>query len=449
MGKAVKFLPVLSLILATLVVAALIAGCSAPATAPQAPAAKETKPAAEAKPTAESKPAATKAAASTPAAAKSGAPETIKIGAVVPLTGRYAALGSQVKPGYEFAVEDINKAGGVEVAEYGKKIPLELKMLDDESDPAKTVQRLETLNSSENVWVYLGGAGSDLHAAGAAIADKNKTPYLGIAFALWDIHQKGYKYLFSPFPKSPDLARESFALANSAPQGQRPAKYAIFQEKTDWGLEMTNEWKKAAPAAGANIAFIGEYAPGSKDFSDMILKAKSAGADAVLALPNPPDGMAIFKQMKELGFNAKYYFIVRAPDGPTWAQNLKQDGDYAVVGAGWHNGAQFPGVKELNAKFQAQFNRPADVLTGPSYACVQIAAEAIKKAGKLDREAIRNAMAALKMDTVVGPVSFRPDGTGDVQTILAQWQNQKQELVWPANMATKPFAYPAKPWNER
>ena len=46
-------------------------------------------------------------------AAPSGEP--IKIGAVVPLTGRYAALGSQVKPGYEIAVEDVNAAGGVEV----------------------------------------------------------------------------------------------------------------------------------------------------------------------------------------------------------------------------------------------------------------------------------------------------------------------------------------------
>src|SRR3712207_3398956 len=57
--------------------------------------------------------------------------EPIRIGAVVPLQGRYAALGAQVRPGYEIAVEDINAAGGIEIG--GVRRPLELKILDDES----------------------------------------------------------------------------------------------------------------------------------------------------------------------------------------------------------------------------------------------------------------------------------------------------------------------------
>ncbi|MBI2361231.1 MAG: ABC transporter substrate-binding protein, partial [Deltaproteobacteria bacterium] len=63
--------------------------------------------------------------------------QNIKVGAVVPLTGRYAAGGAQNKAGYEIAVEHINAAGGVSVG--GKKMRLELTLLDDESDPTKTV----------------------------------------------------------------------------------------------------------------------------------------------------------------------------------------------------------------------------------------------------------------------------------------------------------------------
>ena len=69
--------------------------------------------------------------------------QSIKVGAVVPLTGRYGAGGAQVRAGYEIAVEQINAAGGVTVA--GKKMPIELVLLDDESDATKTVARLETL----------------------------------------------------------------------------------------------------------------------------------------------------------------------------------------------------------------------------------------------------------------------------------------------------------------
>src|SRR5512134_2518365 len=173
-------------------------------------------------------------------------PETIKVGVVVPLTGRYAAGGDQVRNGYELAVEDINNAGGVEV--QGSKLPLELVILDDESDPTKTVQHMETLYSEENVVAYLGGFGSDLHAAAAAIAEKNKVPYLGVAFALYQIHQQGYKYLFSPFPKSPSLAKAYFDVFDTL--DPKPLKVAIFAEPTDWGAELGGAWRQEAEARG-------------------------------------------------------------------------------------------------------------------------------------------------------------------------------------------------------
>ena len=160
-----------------------------------------------------------------------GTAQTIKIGAVVPLTGRYAAGGAQNKAGYEIAVQQVNSAGGVSVG--GKNMRLELVMLDDESDPTKTVARLEIL-ATQGVVAYLGGFGSDLHAAAASIADKNKIPYLGVAFAFHGIHKQGLRYLFSPFPKSPDLTKETFVFLDaSIPAAQRPTKVALVLERTD------------------------------------------------------------------------------------------------------------------------------------------------------------------------------------------------------------------------
>src|SRR2546422_6639013 len=168
--------------------------------------------------------------------------QTVKVGAVVPLTGRYGGLGAQVRAGYEIAVEHVNAAGGVSVA--GKKMPLELVLLDDESDATKTVSRLETL-AAQGVVAYLGGAGSDLHAAAASVAEKNRTPYLGVAFALHKIHTQGFRYLFSPFWKSPDIRQATADLLGAIPATERPKTAAIFQEKTDWGREMATAWTEA------------------------------------------------------------------------------------------------------------------------------------------------------------------------------------------------------------
>ena len=376
-----------------------------------------------------------------------GFTQTIKVGAVVPLTGRYAALGSQVKTGYEVAVQHINAVGGVTVG--GKKLQIEMTLLDDESDPTKTVARLETL-ATQGVVAYLGGAGSDLHAAAASIGDKNKIPYLGVAFAFHGIHKQGLRYLFSPFPKSPDLTNETFVFLDAMiPAAQRPRKVALFLERTDWGKEMGSLWETTAKKHGYQIVNSGEYAPGSKDFSNLILQAKSAGAETVLALPSPPDGMTLVKQMKELDLNTKVNVFIRAADPPVWSQNLGKDGDYVLLSPGWHFAARYPKVNELNEAHKKLLKRPADPLVGPAYACVQILADALTRAKSLDRDKLRDAVAATKMTTVVGPVRFRPDGTGEVKVFFQQWLKGKQELVWPKEFATTQFGYPAPPFSQR
>ena len=181
----------------------------------------------------------------------------------------------------------------------------------------------------------------------------------------------------------------------------------------------------------------------------MILAAKNSNAEVVLAYPAPPDGIAIFKQMKELDFNAKFYYFIRAPDGGVWGQNLGKDGDYVVNTPGWNSQLKFDGVDKLVQAHQAKYNKPAEALVGPAYSQVQILADAIERAGKLDREALRGALAATNMNTVEGPVKFNPDGSGQVLVSANQWQNGKQMLIWPKDVAAAPVIYPAPAWRDR
>jgi len=103
-----------------------------------------------------------------------------------------------------------------------------LILLDDESDPVKTVSKMETLYEMNKVTSYLGTFGSPLHAAAAAVAEKNKTPYLGVGFSLNAIHEKGYKYLFSPFAKTPYSIKTLFEMLKTLPADKKPTKIAIF-----------------------------------------------------------------------------------------------------------------------------------------------------------------------------------------------------------------------------
>lgn len=381
--------------------------------------------------------------------AQGEAPEAIEIGATIPLTGRYAGGGAQVERGYQLAIQMINDAGGVMVEEFDTQIPLNLTVLDDESDPTKTVSNLEDLYNDQEVVAYLGGFGSDLHAAAAAIAEKNEVPYLGVAFALWSVHQQGYHYLFSPFPKSPDLATNAFELLNETLGDDHPTRVGILHEQTEWGIELSGLWEESAPELGYEVVVDEEYAPGTQDFTDLILELQDNEVQVLLTLPNPPDGITLFKQMAELGYTPEFAMAIRAPDAPTWMEGLGSAGDFVTFAPGWHNAMDYPGVDELNAAHMELMDRPADPIVGPAYAAVQILANAIEEAGTLDRDAIRDAIAATDMDTVMGPITFREDGTGVVIAPILQYQGGHVELVWPLEFATADLVYPAPPVEER
>lgn len=228
------------------------------------------------------------------------APAAIKLGAVIGLTGAMASGGKDVKAGYEIAVKHINDAGGVFVKEFNKKLPLELIILDDESDAVKTTARLDKLYSVDQVVAYLGGFSSDLNVVGMSTAEKNKVPWIGVTVAAEAPFKKGFKYIFVPFSLAGDQVRTFFDLLDSIPKEKRPTKIGHMELQVDWGKESGEYIRSVAKARGYTIVSEQKYAPPTKDFSSIILDLNAAGAEAVYSVPTPPQAIMIVKQMKEL-----------------------------------------------------------------------------------------------------------------------------------------------------
>lgn len=381
-------------------------------------------------------------ASSTTTAEPMDIPEAINVAAVVPQTGPFAGGGAQVVRGYTYAVEAINAAGGVYVAEYDTSLPINLILRDDESDPNKTVSIMQEL-AGEDIVAYLGGFASPVHAAGSATAEQNQIVYLGVATALQALHDQGYQYYFSAFPKSPDIASSTFEMLNAQiAEGERPLKVGIFQETTDWGEELAGLWTSEAAAAGYEIVLHEKYSPGTTDYTDIILKAEAAGVEALLSLPTPPDGFAIYKQMGELGWKPPFSLVVRAADVPTW-NDLGDVGDGVTLSAGWHPNLGYAGIDAINARHMEENGRPADPIVGPAYALVQILTAAIESAGTLNHQDVRDAVAATDLETVVGHVTFRENGTMPIVNPIAQRVGGGINLVWPLVDGSESLVYPA------
>jgi branched-chain amino acid transport system substrate-binding protein len=371
------------------------------------------------------------------------APDSIRIGAVVPLTGPFAGGGAQIERGYIYAVDAINEAGGVFVEEYGQAIPLELDVRDDASDPNQTTSIMDDLAGTDIV-AYLGGFATPVHAAGSATAERNGIPYLGAATSTQALHEQGYQYFFSPFPKSPDMAGTVFEMLNGLiEEGERPLNVGIFQETTDWGEELGPLFVQEAEAHGYEVVYHETYAPGTSDFTDLILGARAAGVEALLSLPTPPDGFAIYQQMGELGWKPPFNLVIRAADVPTW-NDLGPAGEGVVMSTPWHPGLGYSGTDAVNERHLEEVGRPADPVIGSAYALIEILADAIERAGTLDHDAVRDAIAATDgLETIIGPITFRDDGTAEVPNPHMQRIEGGIQLIWPAEAATADLVYPA------
>jgi branched-chain amino acid transport system substrate-binding protein len=375
------------------------------------------------------------------------APQTIPVGVVVSLSGFDSNLGNPSKAGYELGGEDVNRAGGVFVKEYGKKIPLEIVVQDMESDRSKAVARMEWLYSQKKVVAY---AGTTMIDSGAGVAEKNKVPAVVSISPVQKTHERGLRYYFSPSSKPPDYARIMLDMIETVPTDKRPKTVAVLEEQSPYGIEMAQYFRKESLDRGYKVVAYEKYTVLSKDLSPAIMAAKNGGAEAFLTCPVTPDAMLMMRQMKELDYNPKALVLLRGAEDLSWAKAMGSMGEYVILYGGWHNKVNFPGVDKLNAAYQAKFGRPADILTGPAYASIQILAAAIEKAGSLDTTKIRDALAETDMMTVIGKVKFRPNGTLiDPVPSVVQWQKGSQRLIWPNEFRETSYVYPMPAWKDR
>jgi len=371
------------------------------------------------------------------------APATIKVGVMLSITGADSGTGLPTQWTFQYAIDEINKTGGVFVKAYNKKIPLELDLKDNQTDPEKTMAAAEQLNSDGCPVVI----GTTLAGIAANIFEKNKLPLLVSQCDIVALTNQGFKYYFDTSKMNNGTATAIFQLIASLPKDQVPTKWAFFEEQADWIAELVQMMKQEAAKQGINFAYEGQYQMLSPDFSQLILGAKNAGAQVLVGAPTPPDGINMLKQMKQLNYSPKAIIFFRAASDPSWA-DLGALGNYVIQSSEWDpnlspNDAK---VQALVTAYQNKFGNKSSISgLGPGYTLIQIIAAAIEKAGSLDRTAIRGAIAATDMDTMEGHIKFDANGVRiDPPMVVEQWQNGTQALVWPIKPGynTKPVIWP-------
>jgi branched-chain amino acid transport system substrate-binding protein len=315
-------------ILVLVALASILVACGAPPAAPTAEAPEATSPPAP--------------EATTPPVPE--APATIKIGTVTDQTGPLAAFGVQTKWGYSRAMDDINADGGIYVAEYDAKIPVEILWGDHSADEAKAVTEMEYL--VEQGVTALSGT-TAIMPLGQVVAEKNGVPIVIANGSLVDPFMHGFRYLFDVGWMNTDCAKWPFMLMEDLGPPEA-TKIGFMEEQNLMGIDYSVWFQKEAFSRGFDNYVVEKYQRFSSDFSTSILRFKDEGVDFVYAPMIGPDGMLFWQQMKQLDFAPKAILMLSAPAVRADWLSMGADADYVITTNGYHWATGYPGAAEFD-----------------------------------------------------------------------------------------------------
>jgi branched-chain amino acid transport system substrate-binding protein len=371
----------------------------------------------------------------------------IRIGVSISLSGPFGGLGQEARDGMAYAVEGINKVGGISVAE-GANLPLRLIVYDDKSDQTISVGNMERLITVDKVDFLLGHIASPIIMADAGVAEKYGVPYLTAGIPTPEVH-KGeiFKWTWVVFHRS-DLQYSAVReMLNTIAPGMTK-KVALWRENTILG-ELLEKTEVPAFKAASWEVFVLPYTAGSKDFTDLIIKTKQSGTSMILGVPTPVDAIVSIRQMKELGYAPQIIVWPRGASVIQFRDALGPDADYVADSVGWSPNVNYPGNRELSEHYRKDTGRTAAAVLGPSFACAQVLFDAIKRAGALEKTKVREAIQKTDLMTVNGRLTFPAKGSPIVKIIMNQWQKGKYVSVWSPELADAKPIFPMPPWERR
>jgi branched-chain amino acid transport system substrate-binding protein len=377
------------------------------------------------------------------------AAKTIKLGCAIAFTGKESRTGKYYVDAYKYAVDKINEAGGVKVGD--QTYQLELKFYDDKSDPTESSRLVEKLIAEDKVDFLLGPYSSGITIPDSIVAQRYRAPMIEGGGASGKIFDKGNKYIFGTLPPAEDY----FASTLKFLKEQTPfaKKIAILYSDDKFDVSVGEGTKAKAPELGFDVVLYEKYGEGASDFTSILTKIKAEGVQAVLVAGHTEESINFVTQAKELNVSPYYLGLTVGPTEADFRKALGKDADYIYGVASWSpqmkfEGAIFKNNAEFVKSFEAKFGYDPDYHAASAIADIATFKDAIERAGSLDREKVRDAIAATDLQTIYGKVTFAENGQIKGTSVVLQNLNGEIFQVYPSLGGAK-AVYPIPPWDKR
>jgi branched-chain amino acid transport system substrate-binding protein len=377
----------------------------------------------------------------------SGDSETLKVGALFPLSGGLALLGEESYRGVELAVEEINKNGGIA---GGKKVKL---VTGDAVDADAAQAEANRLINQENIKTIVGSFSSSISFAASEVAERSGVLYWELGATSDTITDRKYKYILRTNPSASYFAKTHIdfikeVVAKKLGKELRDIKVGIVYEDSAAGPPIANATAKLAKDEGINIVTKIGYSPGSNDLSSVILKLKEAAPDVLVAVSYLNDGILLTKQSKELGFKVPVF--IGSGGGHTMADFAEAVGDLSngIFDVDFPqyliNPEATPGIEEFIKNYKEKYGtEPRSGHSLANYMGMKVVLDVLDKTGEVDPDKLKETALKYKAkpgSTVTGwGVDFDKENGQNLlgKFYVHQWINGELKTVWPEDVAVE------------
>jgi branched-chain amino acid transport system substrate-binding protein len=367
-------------------------------------------------------------------------PTPIRVGAVLSLSGAFAAQGNQARRGLILWVADVNAAGGLHVRDRGAPAPLDLRIYDDTSRSNPAAAWAEALIVAHRADLLVGPYSSVLTLAVAPVAERHRRVLWNHGGATDAITRRGFRFVVSlPSPASRYFAGILEMARALEPAARRIA--LVHGARGTFPRAVVAGAEAYACRHGLQILLKAPYPPTEAALASLAAEVVACRPDVVLGVGRTEADLAFARQLRAQGVGARLVGLVAAP-APSFAETLGPDADGFVGPSQWEPGVRYapdlgPTAAQFVARFRARFGTEPDYPAAQAYAAGLVAQRCVEVAGTLDDEAVRAVADELALTTFYG--AFKLDAATGVQIrhalVVVQWQDAAKPIVWPPAVA--------------
>ncbi|MGB4572872.1 MAG: ABC transporter substrate-binding protein [Rectinemataceae bacterium] len=346
------------------------------------------------------------------------AAQDIKIGGIGPVTGEAATFGVSTKNGMTLAVEEWNAKGGL----IGTR-KIKLIFEDDKGDPAEGATVYTKLIQQDQVVAIVGTVMSKVTLAGAPIAQAAKIPMISPTSTNEMVTKVG-DYIYRACFIDPFQGTVGATFAFKDLKAKTAA--AIFDIGNDYSKGLAENFKLTfEKLSGKPLLAYEGHPTGATDFKAQLTKIVQAKPDVLYVSDYYNDVGLNAKQARELGYTGPMV----GGDGWDSPELAKIGGD--AVNNGFFTNHYSPAdarpiVQDFVRKYKAKFGAEPDALAALAYDAMYIMVDAIKRAGKTDGAAIRDALKTTNIGVVSGQITFDANRNPIKSAVIIEMKGGKQ-----------------------